>query len=227
MTINIVMDTKATRKDLKFLERDQYPFALAVSLTKTAKGAQERVQRVSKRKFNIRSRYTLRNIRIEPSSKADVRRGIAESAVFTDDRIVNYMVGHEGGQIRRGQKSRFIAIPGPALKKQVFRGAGGRVKKRFRPSVLLQGMSKNRAGVNQKKKSRSRRAFIVSGKGNTSLIVRRQTVGNSKPLELLYTLKKTVDVKKNWDFEKNVRVSVKLNFKRIFEHEMRKAIGGM
>lgn len=218
----IVMDTKATRKSLTFLQREQYPFALAKSLTLMAKKAQGRVRRVSERKFKLKSRFTLRNIRIEPSRKADVRRGIANSAVFTDKRIVNYMVGHEEGETRIGAK--FLTIPSRDLKKKGFRTASGRVKKKFRPSELLKGNANNKSGINQAKKSRKRKAFIISGKGGMPLIVRRQNLKNSKPLELLYILKRNIGIRERWTFEKQVRVSVTLNFERIFSREMNNAI---
>jgi len=222
--VSIVMDTKETFKSLSLLAKSQYPFALAKSLTMTAKIAQERVKRVTEAKFNVRSKFTTRGIRIIPSRKADVQRGIANAAVFTDSKITNYMVGHEAGQTRRASTSKFMSVPSTDLKKKGFRMASGRVKKKFRPSVLLKGKATNRSGANQKRRSRQRKAFIIQGKDGTPLIVRRQNLRASRPLELLYVLKKNVKIDKKWTFEKQVRVSVGFNFERTFSREMNRAI---
>jgi len=203
--MNIVFDTKETRKSLSLLGKSQYPFALAKSLTLTAKKAQDRVKRVTEMKFNLRSKFTTRGIKIIPSRKSDVKRGIANATIFTDDKIVNHMVGHEAGQRRRAQQSRFLTIPSTDLKKQGFRMASGKVKKKFRPSVLLKGKSNNRGGANQQRRSRQRKAFIIQGKRGTPLIVRRKNLRGSRPLELLYVLKKNVTIDRKWSFEKQVR----------------------
>jgi len=220
-TLNIVMDTRATKRGLDDLGKEQYPFALAQSLTQAATRAQGRVRRLSERKFNIKSKFTLRNIRIVPSKKSDVKLGIAVSMVFTDKRITHYMAGHEVGEIRRSRKKKLIAVPSRILKKKNFRTVSGKVKKRFLPKVLLKG-KKNKT-VNAKAKSGNRKAFVIDDKQN-ALIVRRKTKKTDSPLDLLYTLVPKTRIDKKWRFEQNVQVSVKLNFRRDFDKNMNKAI---
>lgn len=219
-----VHDRKA-RRSLNNLEKEQYPFALARALTLTAKSGQRAGRIATKRKFKLHTKFVTRNIRIIPAKKNDIKRfNKADAAVFTDKRITDFMVQHEPGALRRPITSKKIAVPSTSLKRQGFRTAGGRVKKKFQPRTLLKGISKTGMSQGRKRtKSKVNKAFVIKAKDGTSLIVRR--VGDKAyPLQLLYTFKKTVTIKQRWGLERIVKMAFGRMFPRHFNRSMAQAV---
>ena len=128
LDIRVEFDLPPYLRTLNALGKDQLPFAVAGTLTEVAKLAQASVRRQLPRRFNIRSPWTAKGIRIKPASKRHWPNSYA--LVGTTD---EYMVQQELGGIRRARGGRFRAIPARTIKRK----ASGGVRKDQRPRALI------------------------------------------------------------------------------------------
>jgi hypothetical protein len=236
VSVNVSVDAKKTLAQLNRIQKSQWPFALALALTNTAKDGQVAVQLQSRLSFNLRSEFITRGIRIKPAQKSDiVRFGLAISDVHTAERISTFMPVHEPGGTRlpvargRGQdKGRSIAYPGKDLPSS-YRTGRGAIKERWKPANLLKGYRTGARGKSQGKQIRvgkksQGRAFIIrTGKG-TPLIVRRR--GGGRELERLYVLFPEAKIKPRWKFEDSVIRAVRRDFPGRLEQAMKIALKG-
>lgn len=214
------VEYKATQRSLSRLEKQQWPFVMAKSLTQTAMQAQKNIRRRTARVFNLNTKFVLTNIKIIPSKKSDVKRGIVQSFVYAGKRIMRFMGGHEEGETRKGLKAKFIAVPGKDLPKNA-RTRSGRIKKRYAPGELLKRAQASKRMKKGKGKVPSK-AFVIPTRNNEAQIVRRGM--NRKPLLVLYNLKKRVKIRQRWDFVETVKSVAKNRFLGIFRKNMNKAM---
>jgi len=113
---------------VRTLERfrvDQYPFAAAVALTRTAQDAQAEVRAGLPRRFTIRNRWVSQGIRIVPATKRRL-----ESWVGSRD---DFMALQETGGIKR-PRGEHLAVP----TEKVRRRKRGLISKAQRPRRVLQ-----------------------------------------------------------------------------------------
>ena len=224
MGIGVKVDFRKTIRSMDRFHKKQVPFAVAKSLTELAKEGQAAVRKNLDKKFDLRAtRFIKRNIRITAAKKRDVNKLKAFSAVRTDAKISEFMVIHEKGGTRKPIESRKIAVPSQSLTQKSYRKSSGGVKARFLPKTLLKDFKGNRGSRGPRKKTRSRKPFIITGKGNKPLIVRR-TSKKRKPLEILYSFSNSVKVDATWGFEKTVRGVANFKATRVFERNLAAAI---
>lgn len=230
--VELHIDAGHTRKAMNTLEKRNYPFALASTLTKVAKAGQKAVQQRTKRIYKLYSRYTLRNIRITPAKKSDVvMKRMAYSEVRTDKRISHYMPQHETSATKRSTVSKNLAIPAKGLKNKRYRTAKG-VKFMYRPDVLMnraqQARKAKQAGSQIGPRTKSGKAsqknvFFIKSRTGASVMVRRLGL-KRKPLQTLWVMKKSAKIKKTWNFERTVYKRVRRIFNPTFNKAMRTAI---
>lgn len=222
--VSIVVHNKKTMRSLSAFEKNQYPFALARALTKTAGGAQRQAKRMTANKFDLHSKFVTRNIRITPAKKSDiVNYGFSRAQVRTDKKISKFMVQHEPGAVRSPLQSGSIAIPMNDLKNIPggYQTRGGRVMAKYTPQRLLKG-KKGKKG----KRSMLRKPFVLKGRGGTAFIVRRESL-KRKPLEYLYQFKSAVKIPRKWGFVNTVRRFAKVRMRKNLERSLSLAVRSM
>lgn len=227
--IGIEVKFRATRKAFSNLEKKQFPFALARALTRTAQDGQSAIRARTKRAFDLRGKYTLRNLRVKPAKKADVvNLHAAYSEVYTDKRIP-YMPQHEPGDIKKAKESRNIAVPMRGIKSKRYRTSRG-TKKQYLPSTLI-GKSIVARGSRSvgprpagKGRSKQKNVFVIRSKRTgVRLMVRRKTV-KAKPLEFLWAFVPRARIKPSWRFEQTIKQRVSRTFNKHFRRSMARAV---
>lgn len=235
--IKITALTAEARRSLKSIERDQFPFALAKTLTEVAQMAVKEVQAQTRREFKLHSEFIPKGISRTRAKKSEVKNtGIGTTVIFTKPIISGWMPVHERGGTRDAyggsgrDKGKYLAIPAEDLLKRSYRTGTGKVRKRWRPETLLEGYSKQynvsmSGGITRPTKGgRKGKPFIIRGKGSgTPMIVRRK--GPKRyPLELLYIFSRRARYKPQWGFERTVEDVVDLRFEMRLKHNLRRAV---
>jgi len=211
----IYIDSEAALRGLTALQKDQYPFALAKALTNVAKLARMRVQAVTREKFKLHGEFIPRGIRVQFAQKMDlVRWGFIQSAVYTGNKITDFMAYHETGGTKE-PAGNSLAIPSYDIKKKKYRTSTGRVAKRWRPKTLLD------------KGTAKRKAFILPARGGKSAVIARRTSKRKRPLVFLYHLQRRAKIRPVWGFEDTVRNVAEANFTRAFTQSMSRAIASI
>ncbi len=80
-TVRVTVDATEATKDLHEIQLRSLPYAMAASLTATAKDAQAEVKRGLGAKFTLRNRWTEQGIRITPAQK---KSDVIQADVHTD-----------------------------------------------------------------------------------------------------------------------------------------------
>ncbi|MCB2199650.1 phage tail protein [bacterium] len=212
MIVQSPIQYKDALRDLNWLEKEQLPFAFAQTLTQVAKDAQGAVQRRTRRQFDLHGEFIPRGIRITAARKGDLKRyGIAQADVHTADRISSFMPHHERGE-KRFPRGRRIAVPGADLRKKAYRTGSGKVRARWKPARLLQDYEGPHTGGRSRadggtRKRRTAKAFLMTMKGGKLAIVRRRG-RDRRPLDVLYWLVRSADIRRGWRFEETVKMTV-------------------
>ncbi len=230
--ITTKLDMRAARKGLTDIEKQHFPFAFALSLTRMAQRAQQLVQERTRKAFQLHGEWIPKSIKIEGAQKSDiVRYNIAQSRVYTDERI-GFMTLQEEGGIKRPSTTKSLAMPSIAMKlAQGFRTVTGKIAKKWKPATLLkkynamkQGSGPWNKGRHYKRfKSRHKdpQAFVAKGK------VMVRTSDKRYPLQTLYGFKGTAQIKPIWDFVPTVERVVHAEFDSIFRRELASAVQGL
>jgi len=225
--IKVTALTEEARRGLSDLEKNQFPYALAKTLTEVAQFAVMAVRARTRQEFDLHGEFIPRGISRTFAKKSEVRNtGVGTTVVFTKPIISGWMPIHETGGARGANvgagsgrdKGKYLSIPAKDLLMRSYRTGSGKVRQRYKPSVLLQGYSKTRnvsmSGglVRPTRGGRKGQPFIIRGKGSgVPMIVRRKSP-KRYPLELLYIFAKKAKYKKVWRFEKTVDEIVDLRF---------------
>lgn len=235
--VHLEFDYKTAKKDLDDLQKEQLPFAFAKTLTRVAKIAQVNVQARTRQYFELNSEFIPRGIGIIPAKKSDIKSmGHASSSVITKDRISTFMPIHETGGIRNPSpfggshdKGRALAIPGKHLASRSYKTATGKIRKRWKPSTLLDkgrphSKSRTRKTRNVTRGGRKGVPFIINGaRSGVPMIVRR--IGKKRyPLEILYVFTSKAKIPSGWRFEETVRSVANDLFESVFWYELAKAM---
>lgn len=222
--IKITALTKDARRSLSSLERDQFPFALAKTLTEIAGMAVIAVRKKTRQEFDLHTEFIPKGITRTRAQKKDVKnKGIGETVVYTKPIISGWMPIHETGGNRKAHsglgkdKGKYLTIPAQDLLKRAYKTGSGKARKRWKPSTLLsqyKGRNVSYSGgmTRPTRGGRKGKPFIIRGKGsNVPIIVRRK--GTQRyPLELLYIFSRKARYKPVWGFEKVVEEIVDLRF---------------
>jgi len=230
------------RSKLTRIEKDQFPYALAKSLTDVAWGSVEKVRDKTKRRFNLATEFIPKGVSAYPKVgkvKSNIKStGIGETVVFTKERISTFMPIHEDGGTRKPSavparsvkggtdKGVSLSIPGNDAPTD-FKTGSGKVKAKHHPRKLLKGFKgqnrRGRRGVSLGSGGK-RKAFITKDKSSGTPILVRRLSRNNYPLEVLYIFAKKARVKPRWDFDPAVRVHVKLTFERTLARNLKIAV---
>jgi hypothetical protein len=247
--VNITWNERETLAHLTWIERDQYPFAHAKALTRIAQESAEVVRKRTKQKFELKTDFIPKGIKIKPAKKADITRGgRASSSVFTAERISGFMPKQEtGGERKPGSgtmgggsssKGKSLAIPGKGvagsqfattkLARKRLETASGKISKSKTPHALLNRLSQSgQKKTQQVKRGGSKKSpFVIRGKtSGIPMIVRR--VGKKRyPLEILYIFRPSASYKKTWGMIDTVVEYVHKNYERVFTEELKAAVKG-
>lgn len=193
--ISISVDTTKAIKGLSQLAKDQLPFANARALTWTASDAQKAIRRELPRRFIIRNNYVSKGIRIEKATKANQAAKVGS--------VDEFMERQDKGGTKR-PKGRHVAIP-----VKIKRNKRDIVTKSNRPRRILD-------------KSGPRQPFIATVKGRLG-IYQRVTKART-PIQLLYALRPTTQVKARFELERTVQKVVDERFERLFKLSLDDAI---
>lgn len=219
----IKVDFKKTAAYLKNLNRDQIPFAAAVTLTRIAQGAQKKIQRGMGTPFKLRSARRLKGgVRIKAARKKDFKRGTMSSTVRHIDR---FMALHAVGGTKTAGRHKHVAIPTRELLAKGPRTATGKIKTRFKPKRIISKIKGHRSNPRKRKWGRHRipaRPFIMEVAG-VPLIAQRTGPGQY-PLRYLWGMQRKATIKATWPFIEQAEAFANKNFQGIFSHEFKRAL---
>ena len=239
--VRVVALTEETRKQLSELEKEQFPFALAKTLTEIAEGSVQSVRQQTRRAFKLRSgEFIPKGIRKLSARKSDIRTtGVGKAVVFTQDRISGFMPIHEEGGMRSPSafgegidKGKYLVYPGEALQRMAYRTARGAVKKRYKPGTLLNDLSTGKLPPNvfarvvtgKGIRRRKGKPFIIRGRAGGVPMIARRISNTQYPIQILYVFTKRAQYRKQWRFEPTVHRYVEDNFQRILQNNLRMAV---
>lgn len=239
INIRITALTEETARGLKQIQLEQFPYALAKTLTEVAKGATEAVRKRTREAFKLHGEFVPRGVAFVSAKKSDIRAtGIGTTAVFTKPLISGFMPIHEEGGTRTpnpggegGDRGRALSQPATTLLTKAYRTSTGRVRKRWKVSTLLQGYKGKRRNVSMSggltratRGGRKGQPFVIRGKGSDVPIVVRRASVKRYPLELLYIFSKRAKYKPVWHFEQTVADVVDRRFQSRLERNLRLAV---
>lgn len=217
--VRIDFDYRKEEKKFDGIMREQFPFAVAIALTRTAVQAQKVVQRETQQRFKLHTMFIPRNIRVIPAKKKDIAKfGLAEAFVGTT-KVISFMSLHEFGGTKT-PKGSALSLPSAGLGTG-FKSETGKIRNQFRPKTLLSRMDKGagtRKGVRNGKGGGKPAAFVAKG-----MILVRQGPGRY-PLRVLYKFESKARIKSRWEFEDTVRTVVENYFAHNMEASMRFAV---
>jgi hypothetical protein len=212
--VNVGVDARDCLKDLKGIAKEQFPYAYASALTKTAGLCQIAVQIQTRKVFELHTEYIPRGIMVERAKKKDIQTmKMAFAAVFTSDAITPFMVMHETGGTKH-PVGRALALPGEGLRGYRFKTASGAVKTSWRPATLLHAY----------KGGKKAKPFLLPARGNEPERIARRKGKNTYPIEILYVFRPKAEIKPEWEFEKTVREVAPKMFPMVFEEAFSNAI---
>lgn len=235
--IKITALTTKARRGLSSLEKDQFPFALAKTLTQIAGFAVVAVQLRTAKAFKLHGAFIPRGVARTSAKKSDIRaKGIGTTIIYTKPLISGFMPIHEAGGTRTpvssngADKGKALAQPARTLKTKSYRTGTGKVRARWKLSTLLAGYvrrkGKGTAGRVQSttRGGRKGKAFIIRAKGSGTPMVVRRKAGARYPLELLYVFSKRAKYKPVWRFETTVQDVVDKLFERTLAIQLKAAV---
>lgn len=238
--IRIEAITRETYAALSKVEKEQFPFALAKTLTETAEGAVKAVRMQTRKVFELRSgNFIPKGIRKQSAKKSDIKRdGVGTAVVFTQERISGFMPIHEEGGVRTASvgngddKGKYLVQPGEALKRINYRTNRGAVKKRYKPSQLLSDFENRRLPKNvfarvvqgQGIRRRKGKPFIMRARSSGVPMIVRRVSNMPFPIEILFIFSKRAKYKKQWRFEPTVKRYVDYAFERKLKRNLAHAV---
>lgn len=193
--LHIDLEISSALQGLDDLRRRQIPYALALSLTRTAQAAQSEIRGSLPERFTIRSPFVERGVRIQAATK--IR---PEAVVYwrgpegnSGRRFVESLARQEVGGAKRPQ-DRTLAIP-----LAVRRRGSGKISKAQRPGSLL-------------KKPR----VFIQNVGSGAAIFQRMA-SRKAPLRMLYYLtRKPAHINPRFEFRSTARAVAQRVWRREF-----------
>ncbi len=205
MVISVEVDFKEARKELTKVERDQLPFATAVTLTRMAQAAQKEIREVLlPKKFELRNKHIVRGIRITPARKSRL-----VSEVFTRDQQI-LEKQERGGPIPFKSKYRFVPVA-----RDVVKTKRGLPRKNFSPREIFQSLATSR------KSDASR--FFISDLPSGAVGLFGFTRFDRAP-RLLYIMIQRASINERLEFVKTAIRVVTRDVESIFARELALAV---
>lgn len=214
--IRIDFDYHKEMKKFEGIEKEQFPFAVALALTRTAQQAQKVVQKETQEKFNLHTMFIPRNIKVTPAKKKDIQKfGLAEAYVGTT-KLISFMTLQETGGVKK-PKGRALSLPSEGLGGNA-KTATGAIKKGMKPKALLARFDSKKKEKKTKGGQVKPMAFVAKG----MILIR---VGPGRyPLKVLYKFEEKAKIKPRWEFERTVRTIAENYFAHNMEQAMRFAV---
>ena len=237
--IKVTALTEETRRGMSRLQKQQFPFALAKTLTEVASMSVRAVQSKTRREFELHGEFIPRGIARTPARKSDVRRlGIGTTVVFTKPLISGFMPIHETGGVREPaaksggrDKGVYLAHPGKDLKKKSYKTSTGRIRERWKLKTLLKNYKRQRlptavySQIIQGKVRRTKgQPFIARHKVTGTPMLMRRTSTARYPVDVLYVFVKRAKYTPQWDFEDTVYEIVDRRFKQRLYRNLQVAV---
>jgi hypothetical protein len=195
MKIRVHTDVERFTKGMDELAKRQIPFALARALTMTAKDAQADVRADLPNRFTIRRPFVPNSVRITPATKS------RPEAVVGVGQLASFMARQEQGGTKTAAGHR-VAVP-------------VKVKRSKRDLITA---------ANLPRAVRSKPRSFMLAKGSGAGIMRR--VGRDRyPIEIVYWLKRGVQIKPTFGFKGTTSDSVGSHFGPNFVESLSKAMG--
>ena len=221
MRIDVDTNAGEVARSLRFLFRDQVPFATSLAINQTARGIQTEQRAGMRQRFTIRRAYVLQGVKF---SKFSTKRDL-EAIVEIDPTREFLFKFEEGGTVRpRGTR---LAVPD-----EVRRGKTGVVSRVMRPRRLEfeRWGSGPRAEVDRGKK----RTFMIRKSDGTGAILQRlgRRGGKRKPrgqrrvgkLRMLFSFTPQAEVEPSLRFELTARTVFEQSFASNFEASFDRAV---
>lgn len=198
--LRIDLETSSALNALSDLKRSQLPFALALSLTRTAQHAQSEIKRDLPHRFEIRSPFIERGVRIQAATKAS-----QEAVVYwrgpQGSKFGETLARQETGGLKAPAR-RYLAIP-----RDVKRNARGIIPKSQRPGAVL----------------KRKRVFLKEDPGRGAVILQRGAKG-APPTVLYYLEPRPVKIKPRFGFRETASMAARKVFKKEFGKAFARAL---
>ena len=238
---DIDLDIEPFKRSLNVFKNYRYPLAVARMFKIVAARARDDVRIQTKRQFNLHSEYIPNSVLSTPFTPAQMRASARSVEKYHDinasvflrpasrpDKSLEFMVPHEKGGRKTSQDGPgVIAVPASGIENYSFRTPRGKTAKRWSPAKLLEEYQRkgpNRKGhkIFSRKKGRSKPdPFLLKGKSGTLMLARRTSKAR-RPLEFLYSFKKSTSIRPTFHMEDTVHGSVQRNYKPIASRVLRK-----
>ena len=242
----IDVDLSAFVKSAKKISGRDWPKAVVDAFADIAMEGVVHTRVKTRMKFKLHTDYITKGIRYYPATLTQRTRAARALKTYHDMNAAVYlrpsssprhslefMAHHEFGVTRKPRLDH-IAMPMPDLKSKAWKTAKGRVKKRWKPSTLLERFkaagssfsSGDRTTTNKGKhlgpyKTRTPGdAFLMRGSKGNPLIVRR--INKAGELEFLYALRSKADIKDYWGFVDTVYDAVKARYVQVIQAHIKR-----
>lgn len=216
-TTTVHMDVSEARRAMTFLQRQQMPFIVAATLTRTITGGQTLMRNRVKRLYKLHTPFIPQQFKRRTARKEEIiSTGSTEARLYTD-RKIKFMIPHETGEYKMPIGAALTNPDDEAVKLPGFKTGTGKVSTRFQPKNLLRPTfsvkSKRRVGGAGK---RQPTAFVLRG-----AIVRRATdrKGDRNNLVTLFRFIPRAKIKPTLQMEetmtKFVRTALPVVYRRV------------
>ena len=210
--MRIDVDSNATEvaRSLRFLFRDQVPFATSVAINNTAKGIQTVQREGMKRRFTIRRAYVLQGVKINKfSTKRDLE------AVIEIDPTREFLFKFEEGGTVRPRGTRF-AVPD-----EVRRTKTGVVSRVLRPRSLE--FKRSGSGPRGEVFRGKKRTFMIRRPDGTGAIFQRFGRRRSTRVRMLFSFTPKAKIEPMLEFEVTAQTVFDATFASNFERSFARA----
>lgn len=197
MRIKLRIDDRELRALEAGLKRGDARFAMAKTLTQTAKFAEGVVRSDLPDSFTIRTGWAAKGVRIEPATKARLQSAVGSKDAFMEAQV-------EGGT--KTEKRRMMAIPEEARE----------------PKSAVTPRSKWPGALKKKKAY-----FINTTKKGSNLALYRRETKDRYPITPIYYFAKSVKIRPRWALREQVAMAARAKFPELLrknlETEVRRA----
>ena len=214
MPVSITLDTKRFREGMNDTVRKQYPFALALALTRTVEETREEAKGRLPSQFTIRNTWVSKGFRVERASKDH----LVATLWHKDD----YMGLQQSGGTKRPKSAKSVAVPVGARPTPAATTPRSKWPGKLKRRVYIKSRTSDVVLEFQRTGRRT------GGKVGKNHLDRRFGPRQKDPnLKLMYVLKKGVRVTPRLDLDgsllKIARARMATNFKGFMEYAMRTA----
>jgi len=214
----IDIDLRAFERDFKNLHGRDFPKAMAKGIRILAENVLDDSREQLDDDLNISSRWLPKQLRAFPSTNGqenkvakDIKTKHKFNAQVNANQKIVFMTSHNVGMERHGSKGQRIAVPGPGLLKYSYKTRSGRVKKSYRPDVMLKDWQGNR--TTKERTGKKTPFFFRSAKSDLPMIGKRSSK-RSRPFEVMWFFVKEAQIKKDWQFTEAGEKSIKRHYSR-------------